>query len=318
MNDVLLATPSETNVLPARDLRKVLAPYREPDHLRSWLELTVTAGSFAVLWVAAWWALSISYWLSLAISIPAGAFLVRLFLIQHDCGHSAFFRAKSVNDWVGRTLGVLTLTPYDVWRRDHAVHHATSGNLDKRGTGDIDILTVREYREATRSRRILYRLYRHPLILFVIGPAYQFLLRNRLPMGFMTADRRFWISTMGTNVSIAVAVGFMIYLVGAGPFLMVQFPITLIASSIGVWLFYVQLPGVLGWITANIGVHHVHHLSSRIPYYRLPQVLRDFPEVTQIKRLTLWESLACLKSRLWDEGQRKMVSFSEARALPVE
>jgi omega-6 fatty acid desaturase (delta-12 desaturase) len=346
MNDVLQAAASDTNVLPARDLRKALAPYREPDHLRSWLELTVTAGSFFVLWVAAWWALSVSYWLSLAISIPAGAFLVRLFLIQHDCGHSAFFRTKSVNDWVGRTLGVLTLTPYDVWRRDHAVHHATSGNLDRRGTGDIDILTVREYREATRSRRILYRLYRHPLVLFVIGPAYQFLLRNRLPMGFMTADRRFWISTMGTNTSIAAAVGFMAYLIGLGPFLLVQLPITLIASSIGVWLFYVQhqfeetlwdhdenwdmhdaalygsshydLPGVLGWLTANIGVHHVHHLSSRIPYYRLPQVLRDFPELTQIKRLTLWESLACLKSRLWDEGQRKMVSFSEARALPVE
>jgi omega-6 fatty acid desaturase (delta-12 desaturase) len=327
-------------------LLKALAPYREPDQLRSVLELVITGGSFVVLWAAAWWALSVSYWLTLAISVPAAAFLMRLFLIQHDCGHWAFFRNRALNDWVGRTLGVLTMTPYDYWRRSHAIHHATSGNLDKRGVGDIDILTVREYRTMPRSRRIQYRLYRHPIVLFIIGPAYQFLLRNRLPLVLGKADRRYWISTMGTNASIAVVVGVMIYAIGFGPFLMVQLPVTLIASAIGVWLFYVQhqfehtywdkdedwqlheaalhgsshydLPGVLRWITANIGVHHVHHLSSRIPFYRLPQVLRDFPELTEVKRLTLIESFACLKLRLWDETQRRLVSFKEARALPAE
>ena len=339
-------TQSEKNLTPACDLPRALARYCEPDHIRSVIELIITGVLFVVFWIAAWWALSISYWLTLAISVPAGAFLVRLFLIKHDCGHGAFFRRRIFNDWVGRVIGVLTLTPYDVWRRKHAIHHATSGNLDKRGTGDIDTLTVKEYRALPRLRRIVYRLYRHPLITFGVGPAYHFLLRNRLPLGFSHADRRFWISTMGTNATIALVAGIMIYFLGAAPFLLVQLPITLLASSIGIWLFYVQhqfedtvwaedhawkshdaalygsshydLPGILSWITANIGVHHVHHLSSRIPFYRLPQVLRDLPELAKIRRLTLMQSFVCVRLRLWDEGQRKLVSFSEARALQAE
>ena len=337
---------SEENFIPAGDLLKALARYREPHHMRSVLELILTCVLFVVFWVAAWWALSISYWLTLAICVPAGAFLVRLFVIKHDCGHGAFFRRRIFNDWVGRVLGVMTLTPYDVWRRDHAIHHATSGNLDKRGTGDINTLTVREYQALPRLRRIAYRLYRHPLIMFVVGPAYHFLLRNRLPLGFANADRRFWISAMGTNATIALVAGIMIYFLGAGPFLVVQLPITLLAATIGVWMFYVQhqfedtywaedktwklhdaalygsshydLPAVLSWITANIGVHHVHHLNSRIPFYSLPQVLRDFPELVNVRRLTLMQSLVCLKLRLWDESQRKLVSFSETRALQAE
>lgn len=337
---------SGESLMPARDLMKALARYREPNHLRSMFELIVTVVSFAVLWAAAWWAHSISYWLTLAIIVPAAAFLVRLFLIKHDCGHGAFFRRRAFNDWVGRVLGVLTMTPYDVWRRAHATHHATSGNLDKRGIGDIDVLTVREYRALPRTRRLAYRLYRHPLITFGVGPAYHFLLRNRLPLGFTRADRRFWISVMGTNATIALVAGIMIYFLGAGPFLLVQLPITLLAASIGIWLFYVQhqfedtywaedhdwksheaslygsshydLPGVLSWLTAHIGVHHVHHLSSRIPYYRLPQVLRDFPGLAKIGRLTLVQSLVCLRLRLWDEGQRKLISFSEARTLQAD
>jgi acyl-lipid omega-6 desaturase (Delta-12 desaturase) len=337
---------SGNNLLPARDLLKALARYREPDHRRSVLELIITGAPFLVFWAAAWWALSISYWLTLAISIPAAAFLVRLFLIQHDCGHGAFFRKTSFNNWVGRILGVLTMTPYDVWRRSHGIHHATSGNLDKRGVGDIDTLTVREYRALSRMGRLAYRLYRHPLVMFGIGPAYQFLLRNRLPQGIRNGDRRFWFSAMGTNITIALVIGIMIYLVGAGSFLLVQLPIILLSSSVGVWLFYVQhqfedtfwekdetwelhdaalygsthydLPRGLSWITANIGVHHVHHLASRIPYYRLPQVLRDFPELANIKRLTLIQSLVCVRLGLWDEVQGKLVSFSQARALPVQ
>jgi len=329
--------------MPARDLLKALARYREPDHGRSTLELIVTGVPFVVLWAAAWWALSVSYWLALAVSVPAAGFLVRLFLIQHDCGHGAFFRRRAINDWVGRVLGVMTMAPYYVWRRDHATHHATSGNLTRRGTGDIDTLTVKEYMALPRHRRIAYRLYRHPLVTFGVGPAYYFLLRNRLPRGFSTAGRRFWISAMGTNATIVLAAGIMIYFLRAGHFLFVHLPIILLASSIGVWLFYVQhqfentywaeedawkvhdaalygsshydLPGVLRWITANIGVHHVHHLSSRIPYYRLPQVLRDFPELAKIGRLTLPQSLVCARLRLWDESQRKLISFSEARAL---
>ncbi|MBN4016385.1 fatty acid desaturase, partial [Rhodospirillaceae bacterium AH-315-P19] len=294
---------------PSHGLLKQLARYREPSHARSVVELTLTKVAFVALWAAAWWALSISYWLTLAIAVPAAAFLARLFLIQHDCGHGAFFRRRAINDWVGRILGTLTMTPYNVWRRSHAVHHATSGNLDKRGEGDIDTLTVKEYQALSPLRRLAYRAYRHPIVLFGIGPAYQFLLRNRLPFSLRSGDWRFWISAMGTNATIVLVAGCLIYFLGAGPFFLVQLPILLLAASIGVWLFYVQhqfedtywardgewqaqdaaihgsshydLPGVFRWLTANIGVHHIHHLSSRIPYYRLPQVLRDFPELAR-------------------------------------
>ncbi|MCL4165105.1 UNVERIFIED_CONTAM: hypothetical protein GTU68_015146 [Idotea baltica] len=322
---------------------KELTKYREPDHKRSAFELVVTVVPFAALCVAAWWSLSIGYWLTLLISIPAAGFLVRLFLIQHDCGHYAFFRSRAMNDWVGRTLGVVTLTPYYVWRRSHAIHHATSGNLDKRGIGDIDTLTVREYQNRSAWGKFLYQLYRHPVVMFVIGPAYQFLIRNRLPQGVGESKTRYWVSSMGTNLSIALVAGLFIYAIGAGPFFMVFLPISMLAASIGVWLFYVQhqfedtiweevpewefhdaalygsshydLPPVLRWITANIGVHHIHHLYNRIPYYRLPDVLADFPELTAIRRLTLADSISCVKLRLWDEDRNRLISFPEAKAL---
>ena len=174
---------SEDKPKAARDWLPDLTKYREPNHLRSVLELLMTGGPFLILWIAAWLSLSVSYWLSLVFIVPAGLFLTRLFLIQHDCGHGAFFRRRAVNDWVGRALGVLSMTPYDVWRRDHSVHHATSGNLDKRGVGDIDTLTVKEYRAYPRWRRAIYRAYRHPIVLFGVGPTYTFALRNRLPIG---------------------------------------------------------------------------------------------------------------------------------------
>lgn len=334
--------PQTSSQSRARDWIESLAPYRVPDAKRSVLEIVITAVPFVVLWVLAWAALSISYWLTLAISLPAAGFLLRLFLIQHDCGHGAFFRKKAANDWVGRVIGVFTLTPYDVWRRSHAIHHASSGNLEKRGYGDIDTLTISEYRARTLRGRILYRLYRNPIVMFGLGPAFVFLLQHRLPFGLMSAGSIYWISAMGTNAGIALAVGLLIYLVGAGPFLMVHLPITLLAASIGVWLFYIQhqfeetvwatgqawdvhdaalhgsshyvLPAPLQWLTANIGVHHVHHLYSKIPFYRLPQVLRDHPELATMRRMTVWQSLSCLRLRLWDESRQRLVSFREERA----
>jgi omega-6 fatty acid desaturase (delta-12 desaturase) len=292
---------STATTTPARDWIKLLAP---------------------TLWLLAWAALSVSIWLTLAISIPAAGFLVRLFMIQHDCGHGAFFRRRTTNDWTGRIIGVFTLTPYDVWRRSHATHHATTGNLDHRGIGDIKTLTVTEYQELSFRQRLAYRLYR--------------------PLGIWHTDWRYWLSTMGTNAGIAALAGVMIWLVGVGPFLIVHLPIVLLASSIGVWLFYIQhqfpetvwaddpswefheaalhgssyydLPFPLRWFTANIGVHHVHHLYSRIPFYRLPQVLRDHPELANASRLTLLESLACARFRLWDESRQKLVTFEDARA----
>ncbi|MCL4154150.1 UNVERIFIED_CONTAM: hypothetical protein GTU68_057839, partial [Idotea baltica] len=278
--------PQETQKV-ARDWLKVLNEYRKPKLSRSIFELAVTAVPLIALWVLAWLALSVSIWLTLLITIPAAGFLVRLFLIQHDCGHGSFFRKRATNDWVGRLLGVLTLTPYDIWQRSHSVHHATTGNLDERGIGDIKTLTVAEYRALTLVGRFQYRLYRHPIVLFGIGPAYQFVVAHRLPAGYWS-NVKFWVSAMATNIGIAAFVLFMVWLVGAQAFFVVHLPIVLLASSIGVWLFYIQhqfedahwettenwnlhdaalqgsshydLPKPLRWLTANIGVHHIHHL----------------------------------------------------------
>ena len=288
-----------------------------------------------------WATLGLGYGLTLLLALPAAGLLLRLFVLQHDCGHGSFFRTRAVNDWVGRVIGTVTLTPYDAWRRSHNAHHASSGNLDERGFGDIDTLTVREYLALSRWHRLRYRAYRHPLVMFGFGPAYLFLVRHRLPVGLMRKGWEPWISTMATNAATAVLIVAMIWLVGAGPFLLVQLPIVLLAASMGVWLFYVQhqfedtvwaedpawnlheaalhgsshydLPLVLRWFTANIGVHHVHHLCSRIPYYRLPLVLRDHPNLDGIGRLTLLQSIRCVRLVLWDEGRKRLVSFREMR-----
>jgi omega-6 fatty acid desaturase (delta-12 desaturase) len=325
---------------------QILGGYRQPNYLRSVAELVITALPLAALWVAAWFAFALGHaWISLLIAIPAAGFLVRLFMIQHDCGHGSFFAHRHANDWVGRVIGVLTLTPYDFWRRTHAVHHATAGNLDHRGIGDVDTLTVREYRALSYWGRLRYRLYRHPLILFGLGPAYLFLLQQRLPVGLMRNGWQPWISTMATNLAIALVVAILVWFIGIKAFLLVHLPIMLLAASAGVWLFYMQhqfertvwardgewrlhdaalwgsshydLPSLLCWFTANIGVHHVHHLSSRIPYYRLPEVLRDHPELRAIGRLTLLESFRCVRLALWDEEQNRLVSFRELTASQV-
>jgi omega-6 fatty acid desaturase (delta-12 desaturase) len=322
-----------------REWAKLLAGYRQPNHTRSIVELAITGGCFIAFWAMTWAALWFGYWLALLVAVPAAGFLVRLFMIQHDCGHGSFFRNRAVNDWVGRAIGALTLTPYDAWRRSHAEHHASSGNLGRRGIGDVWTLTVREYLALGWWRRLGYRLYRNPIVLFGLGPAYLFILQHRLPSNLKHSGRASWISAMATNTAIALIIVTMMWAVGVTPFLLVHLPITLMASSIGVWLFYVQhqfedtywaepaewsqqeaalrgssyyaLPGVLRWFTANIGMHHVHHLSSRIPYYRLPRVLRDFPELNAAGRLGLLQSFGCVRLVLWDEGRNRLVSFRE-------
>ena len=224
----------------ARALAQLLAGYREPDSARGIFELVITAVPFLVIWALMWTVLAHGHWIGLLLAAPAAGLLVRLFMIQHDCGHGSFFRSRRANDWVGRVIGVVTLTPYDYWRRNHARHHANSGNLDHRGLGDIDTLTVREFLALPRWRQILYRLYRHPTVMFGVGPTYLFILRHRLPIGTMRGGWEPWLSTMGTNAAIATLVAAMIRLVGFGPFLLVHLPITVLAASIGVWLFYVQ------------------------------------------------------------------------------
>lgn len=322
---------------------KILARYKKPDRLRSSFELAVTVIPFAVLWTLSWAALHYGHWWGLLLTIPAAGFLVRLFMIQHDCGHGSFFAHRHTDDWIGRAIGVLTLTPYDYWRRAHAAHHASAGNLDERGVGDITTLTVAEYKALSWWGRFGYRLYRHPGVMFGIGPVWLFLFQQRLPFGMMRSGALPWVSTMATNLAIAtVAVG-LIWLVGLVPFLLVHLPIVIIAGAAGVWLFYVQhqfeethwaesedwefqhaalhgsshydLPGFLRWLTGNIGIHHVHHLASKVPHYRLPEVLRDYPELRDLGRITIMDSLRCVKLVLWDENRRKLVSFREARAL---
>ena len=239
-------------------------------------------------------------------------------------------------------IGVLTLTPYGYWRRTHAMHHATSGNLDRRGTGDIGTLTVREYQSRPTWRRALYRLKRHPIVMFGLGPLFLFVLKHRLPLRLMRAGKEPWLSVMTTNLVILALAGLAVAVVGLGDFLLVQAPITLLASSAGLWLFYVQhqfeesywawnpdwslhagalhgsshydLPPVLRWFTANIGIHHIHHLCSRIPYYRLGEALRDHPELREVSHLTLKESFRCLRLALWDEDQQRLVAFRDARS----
>ena len=326
----------------ARRWVTALAPYREPSLGRSLAELVVTVVPFVALWLLMLASLRYSYWLCLLLAVPAAGFLVRLFMIQHDCGHGSFFRRRRANDWLGRTLGVLTLTPYGYWRRTHAMHHATSGHLGRRGTGDVDTLTVREYQSLPAWRRALYRLKRHPIVVLGLGPFYLFVLKHRLPVRLMRAGWQPWLSVMSTNLAIAAVIGLLVVLLGVRDFLLVQAPIILLASSAGVWLFYVQhqfehtwwawdadwnlhtgalhgsshydLPPVLRWFTANIGIHHVHHLCSRIPCYRLGEALRDHPELRSVSRLTLKESFRCLRLALWDEDQRRLVGFREARA----
>src|SRR5246500_5274097 len=226
--------------LDARRWTRTLGSYTAPNHVRSAAELAITALPLVALWTAAWFTFSLGYaWASLLVAIPAAGFLVRMFMIQHDCGHGTFFANRLANDWVGRVIGVLTLTPYDCWRRTHAIHHSTTGNLDRRGIGDVDTLTVREYQARSWWGRLKYRVYRHPIIMFGLGPAYLFIVRHRLPFG-LTRGWQPWLSTMATNVAIAALVATMIWLVGLVPFLLVHLPIMLLAASVGVWLFYVQ------------------------------------------------------------------------------
>ena len=321
---------------------QALARYRTPSDGRAAIEIAITILPLVTLWVLMWAALDLGYGFVLILAIPAAGFLVRLFMIQHDCGHGSFFRRRVVNDWTGRIIGVLTLTTYGYWRRTHAMHHASSGNLDRRGPGGIETLTVEEYRARSRWGRLCYRLYRHPLIMFGIGPAYLFILRQRLPFGLMRAGWQPWRSTMETNLAIALFASTLIWLIGIKAFLLVHVPIMLVAASVGVWLFYVQhqferttwendrewnphrsalhgsshydLPALLRWFTANVGVHHVHHLCSRIPYYQLSRVLREHPGLRDVNRLTLLESFRCVRLVLWDESQHRLVAFHDVKA----
>ena len=317
-----------------------LAQYKDPVLRRSVWQLAINAVLFAGAWAIMYLSLGVSYWLTLLLAVPAAFMLIRLFIVQHDLGHGAFFRSSRMADVLGSIIGVLTLTPYHYWKKTHAMHHATSGNLEHRGFGDIDTLTVDEYTALSPWGRFKYRVYRHPAVLFGVGAVLHFFVRHRIPTivpRTWTRERR---SILWTDVGLAGFIVLMGMLVGFREFFLVHVPLMALSGSIGVWLFYVQhqfeptywehderwiyeeaalagssylrLPRVLQWATGNIGLHHVHHLNARIPNYRLQEVLDSVPELRRVTTLTLRDSFRCVRLALWDERQRKLVRFPRA------
>ncbi|WP_026678570.1 fatty acid desaturase [Fictibacillus gelatini] len=320
-------------------LRKQVAPFEKSDTNRSIRQLINTLGPFFLLWFLAYESLSVSYLLTLALTVIAAGFLTRIFIIFHDCCHHSFFKNRLANKILGTVTGILTLFPYNQWQHSHSVHHATSGNLDKRGTGDIWVLTVEEYLQASFWLRLRYRLYRNPFVMFILGPIYVFLITNRFNRKGARLKER--MNTYITNVAIAGAAGLLCYMLGWQSFLLVQGPIFLISGIAGVWLFYVQhtfedsyfeenedweyvkaavegssfykLPKILQWLTGNIGFHHVHHLSPRVPNYKLEAVHNYTQPLQHVPTITLMTSLRSLKFRLWDERGKKFVGYREIK-----
>ncbi|MBO9130997.1 fatty acid desaturase [Bacillus sp. 165] len=329
------------------NLRKQITSYEKSDLKYSIRQLLNTLMPFFLLWFLAYKSLSVSYLLTLAIAVIAAGFLVRIFIIFHDCCHYSFFKNRRANKIFGTITGVLTLFPYNQWQHSHSVHHATSSNLDKRGTGDIWVLTVDEYVSSPLSVRIAYRLYRNPFVMFVLGPIYVFLITNRFNRkGARTAER---MNTYLTNILLAAVTAILCWTIGWKPFLLIQGPIFMISGSLGVWLFYVQhtfedsyfeedadwdyvkaavegssfykLPKIFQWLTGNIGFHHVHHLSPRVPNYKLEEAHNNTNSLQNVPTITLATSLHSLKFRLWDEQNKKFVGFkvlSTLKSVPAQ
>jgi acyl-lipid omega-6 desaturase (Delta-12 desaturase) len=323
----------------AKKLAAHCAKFTGADSRQGVIQILNTGLPFVALIAAMLAGVHAGFWPALLLSIPAGGLLVRLFIIQHDCGHGSFLQSQRANDIVGILISVLTLAPYGFWRRAHAYHHASSGHLDKRGIGDINTLTVAEYEKLSGLGQFQYRIYRHPLFLFGFGVPLYFTVIQRLPFWQPYAAREIWPSILGLNAMMVALYGSLIWLIGAKTVLLVALPVVIIASAAGGWLFFVQhqfeetlwdkapdwdfqvaavlgssyyvMPKPLQWITGNIGLHHIHHLCSKIPNYRLQACLDASPELTGMNRLTLVESLKCAHLALWCEQRRRMVTFRE-------
>lgn len=321
-------------------LKKQMAPFEKSNTKESVWQLINTILPFIALWFLAYKSLTLSYILTLIIAVIAAGFLVRIFIIFHDCCHHSFFKNRMANKIIGTITGIITIFPYSQWQHDHSVHHATSSNLDKRGVGDIWMLTVDEYMAASSWQKIAYRLYRNPIIMFGLGPIYVFLIKNRFNRkGARTKER---MNTHLTNISIVALYGLLCWGIGWEAFLLVQLPIFLISGAAGIWLFYVQhtfedsyfeedaeweyvkaavegssfykLPKPLQWITGNIGYHHVHHLSPRVPNYKLEAAHNNTKPLQNVPTITLSTSLQSLKFHLWDEKGKRFVTYKEISA----
>jgi omega-6 fatty acid desaturase (delta-12 desaturase) len=322
-----------------RTWRSVVARYETPDVRRSLTQIATSVLPYLALWALMVWSLRLSYWLTLALAIPTAGFMMRTFIIFHDCGHGSFFASKRWNTVVGYLTGILTFTAYHYWTRDHAIHHATAGDLDRRGVGDVKVLTVAEYQALPGWRKLGYRILRNPIFMFVIGAPLVFLVVHRIPRPGVGARERnsVWITNFAL-LALALLLGATI---GWRALVLVQLPIVWLGTMVGVWLFYVQhqyegvywarhpdwdylsaglrgasyyrLPRLLQWFSGNIGFHHLHHLAPKIPNYRLEACQRENPIFDCVEPLTLRRSLSCLRLRLYDEERRRLIGYRELR-----
>jgi len=323
--------------------RQAVSSYQSPDLRRSLWQIVNTFVPYIVLWVLMVSSLEVSYWLTLALAVPAAGFLVRIFIFFHDCGHGSFFKSQRANDILGIITGILTFTPYYAWRHAHAIHHATAGNLDRRGVGDIWSLTVQEYLAAPTWKRLAYRIFRFPPVTFLIGPIVVFLVLQRFPLGEKAPRER--MSVWATDLALLGVAALVSAFIGLRAYLLIQIPVMVIAGTVGVWLFYVQhqfegvywerhanwdfvtsamqgasfyrLPKVLQWFSGNIGFHHIHHLSPKIPNYKLQDCFEANPIFQQVQPITLRSSFKSLRLHLWDEENRRLVGFGHLKTLPV-
>ncbi len=325
----------------ALHLKKDIAPYEKSSLKASVRQISNSVLPYLLLWFLAVQSLAISYWLTLAFTIIAAGFLIRIFILFHDCCHQSFFKNRHANEILGTITGILTFFPFHQWKHSHSIHHATSSNLNKRGTGDVWILTVEEYLAASRWVRLGYHLYRNPLVMFGFGPFFIFLIQNRINR--KAAKKRERLNTYITNIALVSVSALLCWAIGWQAFLMIQTPIFLISGAAGIWLFYVQhqfedsyfeqeeswdfvkaaidgssyykLPLVLQWLTGNIGFHHIHHLSPRVPNYNLEKAHNNIPVLQTANTITIKTSLQSLRFRLWDTHSKKFVGFREVRPL---
>lgn len=320
---------------------KIVKKYQKSDKWHGTRQILNSLLPFILICFLMYFSYSISYWITLALSIINAGFITRIFIIQHDCGHNSFFKSKRANDIVGSIFGVITLTPYHLWRRNHALHHASSGNLDSRGIGDVYTMTADEYHNQNGWDKFKYRFYRNPLTLFVIGPVAIFFISHRLPLNTKPTDKKERQSVYWTNLAIAILIISLGLLIGFNALVIIYTPMYLIGFSFGVYLFYVQhqfentywrrkqnwdyfqaamqgasyfkLPKLIQWFSGNIGFHHIHHLSPKIPNYLLEKAHNENPILQGSNTITIFDSLKSITLKLWDEKQGKLISFKEYR-----